>query len=243
MFGADMSVQFRLFGIPVHVSLFFLLLVVILGRGAAKGSPLLLVAWVAIAAASVLLHELGHALSARAFGKRPFIMLYGMGGVTTWRERQEMTAGRRFVVSLAGPAIGVLLGTVALAVYYVMPDKKASSGVIASMVVFANLGWGVLNLIPMLPLDGGHIVAAVFDLLAPGSGRRGARYVSIATAVVIAPLALLGGLFLLALYCAFAVWMNIQELRTPPPPPAPPAVIDVPAEVLPPDEAPPAGRV
>jgi Zn-dependent protease len=241
MFGADLSLQFRLFGIPIHVSLFFLLLVVLLGQGAAKGKPLLLVAWVGIAAASVLLHELGHALTARAFGKRPYILLYGMGGVTTWRERQEMTAGRRFIVSLAGPAVGVALGIVALGFYVALPDKKASAGVITSMIVFANLGWGVLNLIPMLPLDGGQVVAAVFDLMSPGSGARAARYVSIVTAVVIAPLAVLGGLFLLALYCAFSVWMNVQALRTPPSPPAG-TVIDVPAQVLPGDEPPPSGR-
>jgi membrane-associated protease RseP (regulator of RpoE activity) len=241
MFGADLSIQFRLLGIPVHVNPFFVLVLLILGRGAAKGSLMLLAAWVAIAGASVLLHELGHAVSARAFGMRPFIFLHGLGGVTAWRNGGRMTGGRRFVVSAAGPALGVLLGIVALVFYAALPDRNTTAGAVLAMVLYANLGWGILNLIPMLPLDGGQMVASVFDLISPGSGFRAARYVSILTAVVIAPLALFGKLFILALYCLWAIWMNVQELRAPAARPAE-AVVDVSAQAAPPDEIPPGTR-
>ena len=88
MFGSP-SVQFRLFGIQVHVDLFFLVLAVLIGGRGIRESPVLLVSWVAIVFASVLLHELGHALSARAFGQQPVISLYGLGGVTAWRQRWD----------------------------------------------------------------------------------------------------------------------------------------------------------
>jgi hypothetical protein len=86
----------------------------------------------------------------------------------------------------------------------------------------------------MLPFDGGHVAAALGDAVAPGRGLRFARYVSIVTAVLVAPLAFAWGRLLLVLYCGFVIWLNIQELRRPPAPPAPPedAVIDIPAQPL-----------
>jgi len=238
MFGADLSLQFRVFGIQVQVSLFFLVLAVIIGQSGAKGSPLLLAAWVVVVFGSVLLHELGHALSARAFGQQPAITLYGLGGVTTWRPRGEMSPGRAFLVALAGPLIGIVIGVAALLAYFALPEKDTTAARVVFYLVWANLGWGILNLIPMLPLDGGKIMVAVFDLLAPGRGQRAACYASIVTAVLVAPLAIAIGLFMLAFYCAFAIWMNIQALRIPPPQPPSAAVIDVTAQVLPPDEPP-----
>lgn len=240
MFGSELSLQFRLFGIPVQVSLFFLILAVVINQGA-RSSPLLLAAWVVIVLASVLAHELGHALSAQAFGQQPYITLWGLGGLTTWRQTTELSAGRRFVISAAGPVVGLVIGFVALFPWVLMRESPGAGATILSYIVFANLGWGILNLVPMLPLDGGNIMAAVFDAIAPGRGRRAARYGSIVTALVIAPLALFAGMFLMVFYCALSIWMNIQELRRPPAPPTPPgeAVIDIPAERLSNDVTPP----
>ena len=228
MFGGDPGFQVRVLGIPVHVSLFFLLLIVLIGRSGFGSSPLLLVAWVAIATASVLLHELGHALAAKAFGRKPYIALYGLGGVTAWRETGEMPAGRRFLISAAGPAVGLVIGFVALFPYALL-GNQTTGGRIAFFIVFANLGWGLLNLLPMLPLDGGKMMASFFELLAPGRGGRAALYASIAVAIVVAPLALMARMYMLVLYCGLAVWSNVAELRRRPAPAAE-AVIDVPAE-------------
>src|SRR5262245_60868176 len=136
MFGPDFSLQFRVFGIPVHLSLFFLLLVVLIGRNGADGSPVLLAAWVLIAFASVLAHELGHALSVRAFGGQPFIMLYGLGGVTTWRRRGELTAGRRFLISAAGPAVGIVIGFSALVPWVLLKDEQSMRAAVVGYVLW-----------------------------------------------------------------------------------------------------------
>ena len=89
-----MDLRLRLFGIPVQVSLFFFVIVVLL-RPRGGDNPALALAWVAIAFAGVLLHELGHALTARAIGQTPAIALHGMGGVTYWRQRGELSAWGR----------------------------------------------------------------------------------------------------------------------------------------------------
>lgn len=240
MFGADLSLQFRLFGIPIRVSLFFVVMAVLLGRNTTRGSAGMMVAWVGIVFVSVLLHELGHAFTARAFGEQPYITLHAMGGLTTWRALRPLGAGRRLAVALAGPAAGIGLAVFAAIAGALFFEKGSAGRQVTTLAAAVNLFWGVLNLIPMLPLDGGSIMAAVFDLLAPGRGRRLAHYVSVATAVVAGGFALASGMFVLALICGLAVWMNVQELRVPPPAPAA-AVIDVPAQPLPDDE-PPAGR-
>lgn len=240
MFGSDLSFGFRLFGIPIRVSLFFVVMALLLGRDSAHGVAMMAV-WVGIVFVSVLLHELGHAFTARAFGQQPFITLHAMGGLTTWRMRQPLSAGRRLATALAGPAAGIALGLCAL-VLGVFFARGTTARSILSLTAVVNLAWGVLNLIPMLPLDGGNIIASLFELIVPGRGRRIANYVSVATAVIAGGLAVLGGMFVLALICAFAVWMNVQELRAPPPAAsAATAVIDVPAQVLPPET--PAGTV
>jgi Zn-dependent protease len=230
MFGSP-SFQFRLFGIQVNVDLFFLVLAVLIGGRGIRGSLVMLVSWVAIVFASVLLHEMGHALSARLFGQQPFIALHGLGGVTVWRQAGELSAGRRLLISLAGPSVGIVVGTAALVVQALLPNGTVADRV-ASFVVFANLGWGILNLVPMLPLDGGKIMESLFDLLAPGRGARAARYASIVTALLLAPLSWAVGMYMMVLYCGLAIWSNVSELRRRPAPPASPsqAVIDVAAE-------------
>src|SRR5262245_7495826 len=77
---ADERAHIRIGGVPVRVDWSFWLLAVVLGIGAREGW--LLVAWVAIVLVSVLVHELGHAFTMRAFHQRPHVMLYAFGGVT-----------------------------------------------------------------------------------------------------------------------------------------------------------------
>jgi Zn-dependent protease len=241
VFGTDLGVQFRLFGIPVHVSLFFLVIAVLLGQGWTKGDPVRMVAWVLIVFVSVLVHEFGHAFTARSFGQQPFISLHGMGGVTAWRQRGEMKAGRRLLVALAGPMAGVALAFMIAIAGGLFTQRGTAARATVTMIAVVNLFWAVINLIPMIPLDGGNIMAALFDLVVPGKGRQAARYVSIAVALGVGVLALLYGMFVLALVCGLSIWMNFTDLRNAqavPAPPSPPQVIDVSAEVLPPDEPP-----
>jgi Zn-dependent protease len=235
--GSDLGVQFRLFGIQIHVSLFFVIMAVLLGQGWTKGDPVRMAAWVVIVFVSVLVHEFGHAFTARAFGQQPYISLHAMGGLTAWRQRGDMTAGRRLLVALAGPMAGVVLAlTIAVAGALFLQRGTAALNTV-KWIAGVNLFWAVINLIPMIPLDGGNIMAALFDLVAPGKGRQAARYISIAVALGVGALALFGGAFVLALVCGLSIWMNFTDLRNAQAAARAPSpqVIDVPAEVLPPD--------
>jgi Zn-dependent protease len=111
--------------------------------------------WTAVVFFSVMLHEMGHALVGRAFGARPSILLHFLGGVTFLDVR--MSRARGGLVSLAGPLAGILLGT---SVYFAAPRLGIHHEVVDE-IIWVNVWWGVLNLFPVLPFDGGHILAAV----------------------------------------------------------------------------------
>ncbi len=101
--------RFRVLGFPVHIDLTFVLFVGFLGFS--QGLTLSeLVVWVLVAVVSVLLHELGHAVLARRTGASPAITLMAMGGVTTYSPPRQLSRLESLGISLAGPAVGLVLG-------------------------------------------------------------------------------------------------------------------------------------
>jgi Zn-dependent protease len=108
---------------------------------------------------SVLLHELGHALTARRFG-------IGVRGITLellggWTEmdRDAPTPRIDALVSLAGPAVSLVLGGIATAATLALPDRTAV-GQIAFQLAASNILVALFNVLPGLPLDGGRALRA-----------------------------------------------------------------------------------
>ena len=149
----------KVLGIPTKIdpSFFVLSLFLAAGRGF---TPTLILEWLIVVFISVLLHELGHALVARQFGLSPQITLYSMGGLTSWSDPIEIAPLKNLAISLAGPAAGFLLGGVLVMVgpplLSAVPSELLS--VAYHDLLWVNIGWGVFNLFPILPLDGGHVL-------------------------------------------------------------------------------------
>ncbi|NMO53492.1 site-2 protease family protein [Actinoplanes sp. TBRC 11911] len=108
---------------------------------------------------SVLLHELGHALTARRFG-------IGVRGITLellggWTEMDRDAPSPRVdaLVSLAGPAVSLVLGGAASAASFVLPDRTVV-GQIVFQVAASNILVAIFNVLPGLPLDGGRALRA-----------------------------------------------------------------------------------
>lgn len=176
-----MSVEFSLFRIPVRVHLWFWLMALWLWTLRSEQSWAGLLVWVAIVFQGILMHELGHALVGRAFGRRPRIELVALGGLTWWEQREPLTPGRSLAVSSAGPAVGIIVGLLALVVKDSLRISEDSLAFYAfNSLIWVNLGWGLLNLLPVLPLDGGNIVASLMEFFSPSRGRLLACYVSFA---------------------------------------------------------------
>lgn len=107
---------------------------------------------------SVLLHEVSHALTARGFGLPVRgITLHFLGGYTEI-ERESPTPGRDLAVSAAGPAVSLAVGGLAMLVS--IPVEQGVAEFLLFELAAANLIVGVFNLLPALPLDGGHMLRA-----------------------------------------------------------------------------------
>ncbi len=149
----------KVLGIPIKIESSFLVLSAFLA--ASRGLNLsLLLEWLAVVFISVLLHELGHALVARRFGLSPQITLYSMGGLTSWSEVTEIAPPKHLAISLAGPAAGFLLGGVLFVAAPTLLRAAPSELLTVAYhdLLWVNIGWGVFNLFPILPLDGGHVL-------------------------------------------------------------------------------------
>jgi len=109
---------------------------------------------------SVLLHELSHALAAKAF-RLPVlsVTLHFFGGVTEI-EGEPQTPAREFLVSVVGPLTSIAVGLAALLATMNMDDATLAWSMLWGLAV-TNLMVGVLNLLPGLPLDGGRILRAL----------------------------------------------------------------------------------
>jgi stage IV sporulation protein FB len=84
--------------------------------------------------------------------------------------------------------------------------------VLLSQAVYINVGWSLLNLIPVLPLDGGNVTASVIELVTPRNGRRAANVISIVAAVLLAWWGFVSGFIFGPLLAAMLIGMNVSEL-------------------------------
>lgn len=196
-------------GVPVTIRLSFLALVAVLGLGVRD--VVLTAAWVVVATAAVLVHEAGHAAALRCYGSPARIVLGGLGGATTG----AVVARRaRLVVSLAGPAAGLVVGVPLLVVEGGLAPGSTAD-VVVRLAVWATVGWSVVNLVPVLPLDGGRAAAAGLSMLA---GRDVTVVVvagSVVLATAVAVITMANGFVLLALLCVWLAAVNAATFIRP----------------------------
>jgi len=206
------NLSFRLGSIPVRIQPTFFLMAAFLGLSG--GDLAATAAWVAVVFVSVLIHELGHATVGRAFGLEPRIELHAMGGTTSWSSGRPMSIPRRIAISLAGPGAGFVLWGIALAVGPRVFGSTPIGAVVYRDLVWVNLSWGIANLVPMLPLDGGNVMLQLLNAVTKGRGERPARIVSIVFAGVTIPAALvfLGSWWICLLSVSF-IASNVSALR------------------------------
>jgi hypothetical protein len=113
-------VRFSIFGIPVEVQPFFWITLVLIGGalGADSASAILQTLLFVLAGfISILVHELGHALTARKFGAYSSIVLQAFGGIAQ-HSGVRLSRPQSFAVTAAGPLLQIALG---LAVWYSLP--------------------------------------------------------------------------------------------------------------------------
>ncbi|HSJ70894.1 MAG TPA: hypothetical protein VLA29_04515 [Acidimicrobiia bacterium] len=205
--------RFPLFGIPVGVHATFLF-VALLGATAYRGWDIAW--WTAAAFVAILLHELGHALSARAFGAMGIsITLYGLGGLTSYSHGREMSHGRSFLVSGAGSFTGIVAGGAVWYLASIGTFDGASDPVVVlvNSFVFTALVWGVLNWIPIVPLDGGHMVVHLVSMFNEERAPFIGQIITWIAVAIVGPIAWVNGYRFAVLILGFFAFMGLRDYR------------------------------
>ncbi|MEO6993654.1 MAG: site-2 protease family protein [Lacunisphaera sp.] len=165
----------KVFGIDVYVHFTFLLLLAFLGfyfwrTTQDVGAALRGVAFIVALFGCVVLHELGHALTARRYGiKTHDITLLPIGGIARLEKMPEKPM-QEFWVALAGPAVNVVIAIVLLVGLTVtgefapVTETSMTGGSFWQRLMVLNLVLVAFNLLPAFPMDGGRVLRALLSL-------------------------------------------------------------------------------
>lgn len=231
------DLHFRLFGIPVRVHPFFWVTSLFLGMGSKDSDPTDILVWVGVVFVSILVHEFGHATMQRRYGGHPRVTLYGLGGLASCDDC-DRSPGRQILILLAGPFAGFFLAGVAVAVlkvfshlngfvldwvpirwtpfdlaYYFENKRLALPDLIIWDLLVVNIMWGLINLLPVYPLDGGQITRELFTLRNPRAGILYSLQLSAGVAVLFALYALSKSSIYTCAMFGILAYNNFQTLR------------------------------
>lgn len=235
------DLRFNLAGFPVRVHPLFWLIAVLLGYS--SGNFVQILVWVVVVFVSVLIHELGHALAFRRYGLSSQIVLHFAGGLTIpestyWGSRWATVAlgpNQNIFISLAGPGAGFLfaglvsaivlllggsitmarlLGFIPVPGFAMLPFGGNVLSLFLTALLWVNIFWGIINLMPVYPLDGGSVTRNVLIQTDPVDGMRKSLWVSVIAGALIALVAffLLSSLFMAVMF-GFLAFQSYQSLQ------------------------------
>ena len=156
--------KFRLFGFPVFIHWTFWLVAALISGNLDvndhEGMQRLL-GWMVVVLVSILIHEFGHAFMMRHYGdSRVIVTLHSFGGFAAGSRR--LSRMQDIYVSAAGPFVQVTAGVMMWwLIDFWVPQSRLAQGMMKSFM-WVSIVWALLNLLPIVPLDGGRISLALF---------------------------------------------------------------------------------
>ncbi len=160
---------------------------------------------------SILVHELGHALIARCWQQEVRIEVAAFGGFT-YRSGPSLRRWQEALVVIAGPLAGFLLAGGAYLAMQLLPISFWGVPILRFIWVI-NVFWTCMNLLPILPLDGGHLMSLLLESLLGSKGTLYAVTISCVSCIVLSLFFfLIGWLFAGALF-VFLSFENVQGWR------------------------------
>ena len=202
------DLNFVLFRVPVRVHPMFWLFTLLLGLS--FPDPVALLTFVVAAFLSILIHEMGHAVVTRAFGFYPSIVLTMMGGLTFrgpgYSRARNPGPGGEILISAAGPGaqfalvaavylllrlahckVAVLTGFPFVALPILTDGVRSEAlAMLIDQLFLVSVLWGLFNLLPIYPLDGGQIAREFLQRVFPREGLRMSLTLSAAAAIFVA---------------------------------------------------------
>ncbi|WP_049923171.1 CBS domain-containing protein [Halopiger djelfimassiliensis] len=108
----------------------------------------------------VVLHELGHSLTAQRYGfPIDSITLWLFGGIAALSEMPEDWK-QEFTIAIAGPIVSVLVGVASYALFVVTPESFSSARFVFGYLAVLNIVLAAFNMLPAFPMDGGRVLRA-----------------------------------------------------------------------------------
>lgn len=234
----SLDVKFRVLGIEVTIHPLFWLIALLFGSQ--SGTAINIASWVIVIFISILIHELGHSMAMRYYGQDSRIVLHGFGGLAIPTSALGYGFGQRsswqqIVISFAGPLAGFLLAAlVAASVLAVggrvgfswmlgiipipsatLPPQYVAAGFLVRAFLWVNTFWGLINLLPVFPLDGGQISRELFILFGRKRQIENSLWLSVITgiAIAVAGLVYLDSFFMAILFglLAFQSYQSLQK--------------------------------
>lgn len=202
--------------IPIIIYPVFWLVAALIGY-VNSGSFLGTLIWVGIILLSLIVHELGHAITALFFGKKPKIELVAMGGVTTY-DSDGLKYYQQFLITFCGPLFGFLLFLAAYLILYFHLLQNPLGLQIVNSFKWANLIWTIANLLPIIPLDGGQLLRITLEAFFGLKGFKIALFLGMVCALAMSFLFfifrnfLLGSIFFLLTFQSFDLFRRTKHL-------------------------------
>ncbi len=213
--GTPFDLQFTLGRIPVRVLPTFWIATAYLGWNPDRLD--LVMIWVLCVFFSILIHELGHALVAEGFGYPTEIILYHFGGLAAPLHSYRVPPFRSLMISLAGPFAQFFLAGLIFAamIGYQSLDQPSHEYLedAYDKLMWINIGFAVINLFPLFPLDGGQSLEALMAMAGVRSARLWALRISVLTGILGAVLMVNLGMTGVAIMFGLLVMMNVQMLQ------------------------------
>ncbi len=181
-----------------------------LGEGPFWGT----VIWVGIIFVSVLFHEFGHALTALCFKQEARIQLIALGGVTSF-QGPKLKFWQQFIITFNGPLFGFFLFLIATGLLQFSWNPIVFKILKATQI--ANLFWTVVNLLPVLPLDGGQLLRIILEASFGVKGFKAALLIGAAFSALFAfyffmiQAFLIGAFFFLFAFQSFETWRRSRN--------------------------------
>jgi stage IV sporulation protein FB len=202
--------------IPISIHPLFWVMAGLLGwlnSGNLNGTIL----WVVVIFVSVLFHEMGHALTARLFGQKAKITLVAFGGVTAY-ESKDLKFWKQFLIVLNGPLFGILLFFISTLVLFLNFFKNPYLVGFFKLAQLVNIFWSIVNLLPVLPLDGGQLLRIALEGIFGVKGFKLSLFIGMVVSLIFCIFFfvkggfLIGALFFLFSFQSFEMWRKSKFL-------------------------------
>jgi len=203
--------KFNLFGIPITVEPWFWLTMAFIGNGMSANSTqdfLNLALFIMAGFISILIHEMGHALTIRKFGLPTQVTLSAFGGYAT-HPTGVLSRKKSFLVTAAGPALQISFGVIVWALAKNMTYPSLQIDHFVYWLWKVSLIWAIFNCLPIFPLDGGQMLASI---LGPRRAK-GLHITGITCAVIIGLIGFKFGQPVIAMFMGLFAWQNYQMLQ------------------------------